>query len=93
MGFKESKEVIVFTPKIEHYYLQVKVDIPDLNGIFKPVIWNWEIKIATDDNSKYYGTAIERKNNKVIHWTELESHDYVKEMKELCVDYSIHFNK
>ncbi|MCJ0851291.1 hypothetical protein PDL68_27150 [Bacillus cereus] len=92
MSFKESKEVIAFTPRIEHYYLKVKVDIPDLNGIVKPVVWNWEMKIAVDDNDQYSGMAIERKNNGMIHWIELENHDYVNEMKELCIEYSTHFN-
>ncbi|WP_144508070.1 hypothetical protein [Bacillus mycoides] len=81
-----DKREKTFTPEISHYFYKVEAIS---SGRPKYTEWNWEISIAVDNNDVYYGMAIERKHNEVIHWRELtEKHDdennYVNEIKHIC---------
>ncbi|MBY0597706.1 hypothetical protein [Bacillus bingmayongensis] len=88
MSLEDKKEVILFTPIVENYYLRINAEVPELQNLFKPTVWNWEVKIAIDSNDIYYGSAVEVKRGVTIPWIKLKKHEYIEEMKQLCLKYS-----
>ncbi|MGI0534959.1 hypothetical protein KFD70_21970 [Bacillus pfraonensis] len=88
MSLEDKKEIVSFTSRVENYYLRINVEVPELQLIFKPTVWNWEVKIAIDSNDIYYGSAVEIKRGVTIPWRKLKKHEYTEEMKQLCLKYS-----
>ncbi len=88
MAFEGVKKEIMCLSTIQHHYLQVEAEA--ILGDYK-TIWNWEIKIAIKQGDKkdyYYGMALEREYNVLIPWQELKDYDFMREIKDMCINES-----